>query len=384
MTENTKINSKVEKVNETSVKVNIKVELSQMNDIVEKVYKELSESVKASGFRKGKIPKAIINQKVGVNYVINEIVNEAISKFYQQAALDNSLKVMGQPAVDIVKLIDLNNSKSVLEFNATVDVRPEIKIPDLSGTKIDVEIKKVTKEDIENELKTLQTRFSTKNEDGTVVTPEINDEFAKNFEIDTLKELKDKISEDLENRAVSISVGQAGDKILDIAMEKITVKLPEKVVDTQINHFLSNGGAKDPQNPTDEEKKLAKKRAEKDISSQVFLDTYADENNIGVSQEEIMNYAYSMSSQYGISPEQFLQYMIQNNQMPMMAAEVSRSKTLAHMLRNAKVVDQNGKELDLSPWIGSEDDNKSTKSTTVKTKARKTTKKSTADKSDSK
>jgi hypothetical protein len=50
--------------------------------------------------------------------------------------------------------------------------------------------------------------------------------------------------------------------------------------------------------------------------------------------------------------------MVQNGQLPMAAAEVSRSKTLAHMLRRVKVVDQNKKELDLSKWIGQDEDKK--------------------------
>lgn len=365
----------LEKLSETSVKLTIEVKLNEVDDIISSVYNKASENLNVAGFRKGKVPKPVIEQKVGIPFLLNEISNDVISKYYQEVALSNDLKVMRQPEIDVKELFDLKDAKSKMVFEATVDVRPEIKIPSIKDQVITVEVAEVTKDAVETELKLLQERLSTKNEDGSIETPELNDDFAMSYGVDSLDELKNKVTDDLKNRNLGMSVREAGDKALENLLSKVKFDLPKKVIEEQVNHFLENGGAKDSKKPTNEEIKLANKRAESDIKAQVLLDSYADENDIKVSQEEIINYISNTSYQYGVPPEQFIQMIIQNNQLPSVAAEVSRSKTLAHMLKQSKVVDQDKNELDLSPWIGGDEEKAESKSSVKKkssTKQRKT------------
>jgi FKBP-type peptidyl-prolyl cis-trans isomerase (trigger factor) len=369
--------SNVTKLSDTSAKLDIEVVVDEVKDLINKSYKDLAEKVNIPGFRKGHIPRKVLDQKVGKGYVLEEVVNNAINKYYQQAALDNNIKAMAQPEVDVEEVFDFDKDGSVLKFAATVDVRPEIKIPSLEGKEVHVEISDVDDKAVDQQLENLRQRMATKNENGETELPELDDNFAASLEADSIDELKKRIKEDLGNQMIAQTVGKAGDDLLDEVLKGLDIPLPEKVVDQQVEYFLERqaGAVKDGEEkkePTAEEKKLAKKRAESDIRSQVFLDSYADENDIKVGQNEILNYLSNMAMSYGIGPDQFIQMMVQNGQLPLAAAEVSRSKTLAHMLRQVKVLDQNNKEVDYTPWIGAGDDDAATKKATKKAAAKKT------------
>ncbi|MDR2508647.1 MAG: hypothetical protein LBC50_00750 [Candidatus Ancillula sp.] len=357
----------VKKIDETSTRLDVKVSATEYKDIVTKVYEDIASQVKVPGFRKGKVPRQIINQRVGTAYVIEEVTNQVISKYYQNAALENDLKVMGQPEVEVISAYSPLDESKDIEFTATVDVRPEIKLPELKGRSVKVTVEKPAKDELEARIESLRQNASTKNEDGSIETPD-DEDLAAILGVEDFADLKEKVSADLEAAALSRSVGDAGDKVLEDLLKDTDIPLPQKVVDQQVEHFLQNdpsrqNATKKDAEPTAEERKTATKRAESDIRAQVLLDTYADENDIKVGQNEIFTYLQNTAYQYGIEPNQFIQMMASQGQIPLAAAEVSRSKTLAHMLRRVKVIDEKGKELDISRFIG-EDEPAETKAET--------------------
>ena len=87
------------------------------------------------GFRKGKVPSAVIDQRVGRGAVLNEAVQEAIPEHILAAVREHEVKTLGRPEVEITEFGD----GEPLKFTAEVDVRPEITIPDLSGIEVTVD-----------------------------------------------------------------------------------------------------------------------------------------------------------------------------------------------------------------------------------------------------
>jgi FKBP-type peptidyl-prolyl cis-trans isomerase (trigger factor) len=368
----------LKKLSDTSVELKVTLDAQDVEPIVEKTYAEVASHVKVAGFRKGKVPRQIINQRVGTAYIIEEVTNEAINQFYSKAALEQNIKVMGQPTVDVEQPYDFASPNKGIAFTAKVDVRPEVEIPSVEGRKLSVEVKATSKDDISQRLEFAREQVAQMNaSDGekSVELPALDDEFAKSIGFEKLDDLKKAVESDLEQANLSAAVGSAGDKILEELLSEVTIPLPEKVVEDQVENFLKT--QKDQgKKPDAKERDEAKERAERDIRSQILLDTYADQNDIKVAQEEIINYATNMSQQYGIDPNQFLQMMMQQGQLPMLASEVSRSKTLAHMLRRIEVSDQKGKVLDLTPYIGADEEKK--EKPARKAPAKKTAKKDTA------
>ncbi|WP_151773223.1 trigger factor [Streptomyces abyssomicinicus] len=165
--------SAVETLNPTRVRLTVEVPFEELKDSLDAAYKKINQQVTVKGFRKGKIPARVIDQRFGRGAVLEEAINDALPKFYTQAVNEAELDVLGQPEVDIKDLKD----GELLNFTAEVDIRPEIELPeDFSGIEVEVDAVEVTDEDIDKSVEQLRERFATTSpveraaEDGDVVT----------------------------------------------------------------------------------------------------------------------------------------------------------------------------------------------------------------------
>ena len=164
--------SAVETLNPTRVRLTVEVPFEELKSSLDAAYKKINQQVTVKGFRKGKIPARIIDQRFGRGAVLEEAVNDALPKFYTDAVNEAELNVLGQPEVDITELKD----NELLSFTAEVDVRPTIEIPDYSGIEVEVDAIEVSEEDVEKAVSELRERFASTSpveraaEDGDVVT----------------------------------------------------------------------------------------------------------------------------------------------------------------------------------------------------------------------
>jgi trigger factor len=166
------VKSAVENLNPTRVRLTVEVPFEELKDSLDAAYKKINQQVTVKGFRKGKIPARIIDQRFGRGAVLEEAVNDALPKFYTEAVNEAELNVLGQPEVDITELKD----GETLNFTAEVDVRPTIEIPDYSGIEVEVDAVEVGDEDVEKAVEELRERFASTSpveraaQDGDVVT----------------------------------------------------------------------------------------------------------------------------------------------------------------------------------------------------------------------
>lgn len=149
--------STVETLSPTRVRLDIEVAYSEMSSHVADAYKKVATQVNIPGFRKGKVPAAMIDQRIGRGTVLDEAINAALPDFYGKAAREHSVAVIGRPVVDIKEFID--NEK--LTFTVEVDVRPEVKLPDFSTITIEVDDVIVADADVDEQVQSLRTRFGT-------------------------------------------------------------------------------------------------------------------------------------------------------------------------------------------------------------------------------
>ena len=149
--------SAVETLNPTRVRLTVEVPFEELKASLDAAYKKINQQVTVPGFRKGKIPARVIDQRFGRGAVLEEAVNDALPKFYQSAVEEGELNPLGQPEVDITELKD----NELLAFTAEVDVRPEIEIPDYTGIEVTVEAAEVADEDVEKAVEQLRERFAS-------------------------------------------------------------------------------------------------------------------------------------------------------------------------------------------------------------------------------
>jgi trigger factor len=151
------VKSAVETLNPTRVRLTVEVPFEELKDSLDAAYKKINQQVTVPGFRKGKIPARVIDQRFGRGAVLEEAVNDALPKLYQSAVEEGELNPLGQPEVDITDLKD----NELLSFTAEVDVRPEIQIPDYSGIEVEVDAADVTDEAVDEAVGQLRERFAS-------------------------------------------------------------------------------------------------------------------------------------------------------------------------------------------------------------------------------
>lgn len=149
--------SAVETLNPTRVRLTVEVPFEELKPSLDAAYKKINQQVTVPGFRKGKIPARVIDQRFGRGAVLEEAINDALPKFYTEAVNEGELNVLGQPEVDITEF----NDGEELKFTAEVDIRPVIEIPDYSGIEVTVDVIEVSDEDIEKSLEQLRERFAS-------------------------------------------------------------------------------------------------------------------------------------------------------------------------------------------------------------------------------
>ena len=152
--------SAVETLNPTRVKLTVEVPFEELKPSLDEAYKTIGAQVQIPGFRRGKVPARIIDQRVGRAAVIEEAVNTALPRFYGQAVEETKIRPLGQPAVDVTNVPD-PAAGGELTFTAEVDVRPEFDLPDYSALAVQVDDLVIDESDVDNELTSLRQRFGT-------------------------------------------------------------------------------------------------------------------------------------------------------------------------------------------------------------------------------
>ena len=149
--------SDVETLSPTRVKLTVEVPFDELKPSLDAAYSRIAKQVNVPGFRKGKVPARVIEQRFGRGAVLEEAVNDAVPKAYDEALRANNVIPVGRPEVDVTELKDGES----LTFTAEVDVRPEFDVPEFSSLEVEVASATPTDEDIDTQIDALRTRFAT-------------------------------------------------------------------------------------------------------------------------------------------------------------------------------------------------------------------------------
>ncbi|WP_371152465.1 trigger factor [Buchananella felis] len=423
--------SEIEKLSSTRVKLTVTVPEAELAPHLKAAYAEISSQISVPGFRKGKVPTRIVDQRVGRGYVIQEAVNAALPEAYDAAVVENELFPMSRPEVEVTSVPGVEDSTDLV-FTAELDVRPEIELPELGDIEVTVDAVKVDDEAVENELTELRKRFGSlkpvkrkakkgdfveidlkavidgetidevagtsyeigsgallegldkavtgiKAEESVTFTtklaggehageeaevtvtaqsvkqrdlPEADDDFAQlASEFDTIAELRENLAEVAKERAASLQAISARDKLIETLVERVEFDLPAAPVEEELARVLEREGKAD-------DKKRAKE-ARKDIESalrvQILLDVLAEKRDVQVEQGELIEFLLQTAQTYRVDPREFISGADRAGQIPAFASEVRRNKAIALSLRDVKVKDSEGGDVDLTKFVGSDE-----------------------------
>lgn len=424
--------STVETLEETKVTLTVEIPYEEFKPSLDAAYKEIAKQVNVPGFRRGKVPAPVIDRKVGRIVVIEEAVNKALPELYRQGIAQADLRPMGSPDIEVTEIPNATGENGgQLKLVATVEVRPNFDIPDITDVQLEVDAVKVSDEDVEEELNSLRTRFATLKDveraagandyvnidmeayvAGTLVDqvagtsyqvgsgkildgadeaitglaagesatftavlpgganageeaevkivvnsvkeqelPEADDDFAQlASEHDTIEELRNELREQLGEYQRTSQAVKARELLLEQLRDMVEFPLPAGVVDAEVEARLEDVEA------GDEDKERVTEEVRGYLRDQVLLDKLAEIMAVSVSQQELIEFVVQTSQAYGMEPANFLRAAEESGRIPMFVAEIARNKSLAQSLRKVTIKDTDGTVLDLSDFIGKEED----------------------------
>lgn len=414
--------STVENLEPTRVKVTVEVDFAELEPQMEQAYKSIAGQVDIPGFRKGKVPPRIIDQRFGRGAVIEQVVNDVLPAYYSQALQENNLRPVASPEVDVTEVPATEGEPGgQLVFTAEVDVIPDFELPELTDLTVEVPAAEVSDEAVAEELDRLRGRFASlkslerpaedgdflsldlsvdvngetvdslsdvsyelgsasmlegqdealrgksagdevvfvstirggerAGEEGDVTAkilsvkerelPEVDEDFVQMVsEFDTVEELNEDLVRQVSERAKSDQALAARNALLDQLIEKTEILVPEAPIKAEVEQHGDH-------EHSEEELAEMRERTEREIRQQVFLDTLAAKREVKIGQQELFDFMLHTAQTYGIDPNQLFS---DQNQIQGMMAELARTKALVSVLRDTKVVDTNGADVDISEF----------------------------------
>lgn len=193
--------SDVETLSPTRVKLTVEVPFEELQPSMDAAYARIAQSVTVPGFRKGKVPARIIEQRFGRGAVLEEAINDALPKAYDDAIREHKIIPLGQPEVNLDEIED----GKAMSFTAEVDVRPEFDLPSYDSLTVTVANVEATDEEVDEQLDQLRGRFASLKDvdrasaDGDVLLLDISGATAEGDDV-----------EDLSGQALSYELGTDG------------------------------------------------------------------------------------------------------------------------------------------------------------------------------
>ena len=149
--------SSTESLSPTRIKLTIEVPFEEFEPSLDQAYKTIGSQVTVPGFRKGKVPAAVVDQRVGRTVVLDEAINSVLPQWYSQAVQEQEIQPLSQPEIDLTKFSD----GEPIEITAELDIRPEITLPDVTAITVEVAEAEVEDGDVDEQLEALRERFAT-------------------------------------------------------------------------------------------------------------------------------------------------------------------------------------------------------------------------------
>jgi trigger factor len=427
------LKTSVERVNPTRVKLNIEVTPEEFKPSLDHAYEHIAQQVNVPGFRKGKIPATLLDQRVGRPAILAHAINDGLDGIYKKALEESKLRPLGQPKADVISSPDENTFLGNLVVEIEVEVRPEIKLPGYRGLKVEVDNIKVGGKEIEDELNALRARFGTLKTveraakkgdfvsidltatiDGKEIDsaenisyevgsgnlldgideaidtltaeetttfrsnlvggdmagkeaevsvkvnavkerelPVADDAFAQMAsQFDTLEELKKDIEVQIA-KAKSYSQGiQARDLLTEQLLKIIDVPVSKEMIESDVNRHLEGEGRLQ----DDKHRAEVTLESEKSFKVQMILDAIAEGEGVKVGEQELMQYLMMSSQNYGMDPNEFVETISKNGQVPAFVGEVARRKALSIVLSEAIVTDKAKNPVDLGEFLKSDNE----------------------------
>lgn len=149
--------AKWEKIEDNKVKMEIEVPEDKVEEALSQAYKKVVKDVNLPGFRKGKVPRKVLEARFGPEIFYEDAAQILVPEGYREALEEESeIEPIDEPDIDVVQL---EKGKPFI-FTATVEVKPEVELGEYKGVPVEVEKEEIGEEDVERYIEGLRDQHS--------------------------------------------------------------------------------------------------------------------------------------------------------------------------------------------------------------------------------
>ncbi|MGH2702307.1 MAG: trigger factor family protein, partial [Actinomycetota bacterium] len=145
---NSSLTTTSERIEDNKAKLRVEVPEASLKPALDAAYRRWANDIKVPGFRKGKVPRQLIDSRVGADAVREEALREALPDFYVEAMGAEELEAIAPPDIQVVTF----ETGEPIVFEATVDLRPEVTIPDLASVSVEAPSAEVSDDELNEQL----------------------------------------------------------------------------------------------------------------------------------------------------------------------------------------------------------------------------------------
>ena len=316
------------------VQFTVSADKDEIEDAKQQALKELGKEINVPGFRKGKAPANEIKKRVGELRILQEALEVLVDKGFRQVLSENEdLTPITQPSIDIQDEEKFIAAEASLEFTITVTNRPEVTLPDYKNLDTTYQRAEVSDEDVEQAVADLFERWKEtqkQDETPTIETASTlteaeqksqnspntqndtqenlvalskenpDDEWAQSLGANDMLDLKQKLRANLALEKTYEAGNKFTQEILDKLYQKTKIKLPQKLIEGDLEHRKKNkqedlekvgldleGFAKQQKISVDELEKQWLEDIEKEYALEFAIDTIGNKEDVTVSDEEV-------------------------------------------------------------------------------------------------
>lgn len=150
------VEAKWEKQEGNQGTLTIEVDAESFNEALDKAFKKVVKKVNVPGFRKGRVPRMIFEQRFGVEALYEDAVDFVLPDAYAEAVEKTGIEPVDKPHIDIESIEKGSN----LVFKAEITVKPEVKLGEYKGLEVEEKSTEVADEDVDSEISRLQERYA--------------------------------------------------------------------------------------------------------------------------------------------------------------------------------------------------------------------------------
>lgn len=149
--------SRVEPVEGNKVKVSVEVPADDFEREVDAAFKRMAREVRLPGFRPGKVPRKVLEARLGSEAARNDALQHALPEYYAQAVAEHEVDVIAPPEIEITA----GQDEGPVTFDAVVEIRPEVVVGGYASLRVTIDSPEATDADVDERVEHLRQQFST-------------------------------------------------------------------------------------------------------------------------------------------------------------------------------------------------------------------------------